>query len=205
MANELEDLEKGMKWRGALTGVIAVGWIAFLVAWLLVYAGDFDIYKNIAVVLGTLVLAIVAVMITWMSAFGGYMAQCGDAMKGVKGLSWRFGFSMVLFGGTIAFLLVWLWFFAGDFNGYQNLGLLILTLLGVMVAMWVTWATWNPGLVGDVNGGQGQSSWSWGCWSGSSDSGSWSFPCGTCTASCPMARGRRGSPDPASPERPVVE
>jgi hypothetical protein len=143
MVNELEELEKGMKWRGAHTGVIAVGWIAFLVLWLLAYAGDFDIYKNIAVVLGTLVLAIVVVMATWMSAFAPFMKAAGEAMKGIKGLSWRFNLTMVLIVGVVAAVLVWLWFFALDYNGYQNLAVVILLILGTLVAVGVTWKTWD--------------------------------------------------------------
>lgn len=155
MEDELKGLEKGMKWRGALTGVIAVGWIAFVVLWLLVYAGDYDVYKNIAVALGTLVFAVVVVMITWMSAFAKYMKYCGEAMKGVKGLSWRFGLSLALIVGTVVTVLVWLWFFATDYNGYQNLGILILVVLAALGALGLTWATFDPakafGIEGDVD------------------------------------------------------
>ena len=152
MEDELKALEKGKKWRGALTGVIAVGWIAFVVLWLLAYAGDFDIYKNIAVVLGTLVLAIVTVMVTWMSAFGKYMKYCGEAMKGVKGLSWRFGLSMVTIVVAVATVLVWLWFLATDFNGYQNLGIIILIVLAALATLGVTWATFDPARAFDLEG-----------------------------------------------------
>jgi hypothetical protein len=143
MVNELEKLEKGMKWRGTLTGVIAVGWIAFLVAWLLVYAGDFDIYKNIAVVLGTLVLAIVVVMAVWMSAFAPFMKEAGEAMKGIKGLSWRFNLSIALVVGAIVAILGWLWFLALEFNGYQNLAVILLLIVWTLSALTVTWKTWD--------------------------------------------------------------
>ncbi|UCC93879.1 MAG: hypothetical protein JSW25_04210 [Thermoplasmata archaeon] len=183
MEDELKELEMGMRWRGALTGVIAVGWIAFVVLWLLVFAGDYDVYKNIAVVLGTLVLAIVAVMVTWMSAFGKYMSHCGEAMKGVKGLSWRFGLSMVLIVAAVVTVLVWLWFFASDFNGYQNLGVMFLVLMATAMALWATWATFHPmrsfGYEGNYD------TWSMCSWM---NDGTGVSPCEGCVSWCPMSR-----------------
>jgi hypothetical protein len=36
-----------------------------------------------------------------------------------RGIGWRIGLSIALFFSLIAFILVWLFFFAGGFNIYQ--------------------------------------------------------------------------------------
>ncbi len=46
-----------VKWRMIITFIMGFGWLAFLIVWLFFYAGDFNIYQNIAVfILSILVL-----------------------------------------------------------------------------------------------------------------------------------------------------
>ncbi len=63
-----------------------------------------------------------------------------------RGMGWRIALSVVLFFGLIAFIIVWLAFFAGGFNVYQNIAIVIVALLaffGLAAAVWVTmWMRW---------------------------------------------------------------
>ena len=46
-----------IRWRMIITFILGFGWLAFLIVWLFFYAGDFNIYQNIAVfILSILVL-----------------------------------------------------------------------------------------------------------------------------------------------------
>ncbi len=47
-------MEPGFRWQVALSILIGVGWLIFLILWLGFYAGDFNVYQNIAVFLASL-------------------------------------------------------------------------------------------------------------------------------------------------------
>lgn len=64
--NDKDDKEKemmaepGFRWRVALSIIVGVGWLIFLILWLGFFAGDYNIYQNIAVFLvSILVIAII--------------------------------------------------------------------------------------------------------------------------------------------------
>jgi hypothetical protein len=49
---------EGLGWRAATSAVTAIGWLAFIIAWLAFFAGDFNIYENLAIfLLSILVMA----------------------------------------------------------------------------------------------------------------------------------------------------
>jgi hypothetical protein len=64
-------------------------------------------------------------------------------------MAWRIALSIVLFFGLIVFIIIWLFFFAGAFNAYQNIAIVIVALLvffGVGAAVWATmWMRWGRG------------------------------------------------------------
>ncbi len=64
-----------------------------------------------------------------------------------RGMGWRIALSIILFFGLIAFIIVWLFFFADRFSGFQNLAIFLLALLaffGLQAAVWATmWMRWG--------------------------------------------------------------
>ncbi len=64
-----------------------------------------------------------------------------DIMK-TKGFGWRVSFSIISVVGWLIFLIIWLFFYATDFNVYQNIAIFIVSLLafgGIMGAVWAPW------------------------------------------------------------------
>lgn len=129
----------GFAWRVGLSIIVAFGWLAFLIIWLFFYAGDYDVFQNIAIFLVSIIVGIgilAAAWATWgiryASKLGGQGAECMTP-KGTWILNAVAGF------GWLVFLIVWLFFYAGDYSGYQNLAILITSLL-VLGA--VTSSTW---------------------------------------------------------------
>jgi len=58
------------------------------------------------------------------------------------GFGWRVSLSIIVFFAAIAFVVLWLFFFADAFTLYQNLAVLLATFLifiGVMGAAWSWW------------------------------------------------------------------
>ncbi len=71
----------------------------------------------------------------------------GMGMRMMRGMGWRIALSIILFFGLIAFIIVWLFFFADGFSASQNLAILLLALLaffGLQAAVWATmWMRWG--------------------------------------------------------------
>jgi hypothetical protein len=59
----------------------------------------------------------------------------------VPGMGWRVSASIMLAVGWLAFLILWLFFWAGD-DIYQNLAIILVSIIiviGILAAMWVSW------------------------------------------------------------------
>jgi hypothetical protein len=52
--------------RVAATIVVGVGWLVFILLWLAFYAGDFDFWQNIAVLLASVIVAIGITGVMWV-------------------------------------------------------------------------------------------------------------------------------------------
>ncbi len=65
-----------------------------------------------------------------------------------RGMGWRIALSIFFFFGLIAFIIIWLFFFADGFSLSQNIAIFFLALLvfgGIEAAVWATmWMRWPP-------------------------------------------------------------
>jgi len=52
--------------RVAGTVIVGVGWLAFILIWLAFYAGNFDFWQNLAVLLVSVIVAIGIVAVIWI-------------------------------------------------------------------------------------------------------------------------------------------
>ena len=59
------------------------------------------------------------------------------------GMGWRVGLSIIGGIGWLAFLIVWLFFYASEFSGYQNVAILLLSLLVVTAVVGLPWIVWG--------------------------------------------------------------
>jgi hypothetical protein len=59
------------------------------------------------------------------------------------GFSWRVSLSILAFFGWIIFLIIWLFFYAGNFSVYQNIAILIVSLLVFIAINGAAWASWG--------------------------------------------------------------
>jgi protein-S-isoprenylcysteine O-methyltransferase Ste14 len=60
-----------------------------------------------------------------------------------EGMGWRVGVSIVTFFGAIIAVILWLFFFAGGYNAYQNIAVVIVIILAFIAIMGATWASWG--------------------------------------------------------------
>ena len=60
-----------------------------------------------------------------------------------QGMGWRVAVSIVTFFGSVIAVIVWLFFYAGSFNVYQNIAVVVVILLAFIAIMGATWAPWG--------------------------------------------------------------
>ena len=59
------------------------------------------------------------------------------------GFGWRVSVSVLVVFGLAIFLIVWLMFYAGSFNAYQNLAVVLVSILVGVAILAASWASWG--------------------------------------------------------------
>jgi cation transport ATPase len=125
---------RGIGWRSAASTLSGVLWLSFIIIWLFFYAGDYSVWENLGIVLLSLVVLVGVNAIFWVG-FGLRMAKGKVDMP-----RWRIFATIISLTGGIAFTIVWLIAYANGYNVYQNLAVLLVTLLlsgGMCAAIWM--------------------------------------------------------------------
>src|SRR4030065_1244443 len=119
----------GFGWRVGFSILIVFGWLAFLILLLFFYASDYAVFQNIAILLVSIIVGVgllSALWVTWGLRYAGQFK--GHECKMEKPmLAWVA--NTVAGIGWLVFLIIWLFFYAGGYNGYQNLAIFIASLL----------------------------------------------------------------------------
>jgi hypothetical protein len=58
-------------------------------------------------------------------------------------MGWRVGVSIVAFFGALIAVILWLFFYAGGYNAYQNIAVVVVIFLAFIGVMGATWASWG--------------------------------------------------------------
>jgi heme/copper-type cytochrome/quinol oxidase subunit 4 len=58
-------------------------------------------------------------------------------------MGWRVAASIIAFFGAIIAVIMWLFFYAGNFNVYQNMAVIVVIFLAFIAVMGATWAPWG--------------------------------------------------------------
>jgi membrane-bound metal-dependent hydrolase YbcI (DUF457 family) len=60
-----------------------------------------------------------------------------------EGMGWRVAASILTFFASIIGIILWLFFYAENFNVYQNIAVIVVILLGFIAVMGAIWASWG--------------------------------------------------------------
>jgi hypothetical protein len=116
---------KGLGWRVVFSALSLLVWFTFVIAWLFFLADDYGILQNI----GVLILSVIAIGVVNVPVWYSFARTLGDwtevshksrrqnVVGGVSGLVWVMGVAL------------WLFLYAGDYSLYQNLAVLLLSLV----------------------------------------------------------------------------
>ena len=66
-----------------------------------------------------------------------------EELMATPGMRWRVSLSIIICIGWFVFLILWLAFYASDYNVYQNIAIVLSSLLIVGAVMGASWASWG--------------------------------------------------------------
>jgi hypothetical protein len=115
----------GMGWRISMSILSVFVWTAFIITWLFFLASDYSIWENLGIFLLSLVVFIGANAAVWVP-FGMRYAPEGEFRKAHVGKS---VVSVIIGIAVCAFLVVWLLTQADGYTIYQNLAVILASLV----------------------------------------------------------------------------
>lgn len=59
------------------------------------------------------------------------------------GMGWRVTISILTFFASIIGIILWLFFYAENYNIYQNIAIVVVICLGFIAVMAANWASWG--------------------------------------------------------------
>lgn len=66
-----------------------------------------------------------------------------DAPPHMDGMGWRVSLTIAVAVGWLIFIIIWLFFYAQKYNGYQNVAIMLASLLILFFILGVPWAIWS--------------------------------------------------------------
>jgi hypothetical protein len=135
----------GFSWRVAASIVTGMGWLAFIIIWLFFYAGSFSIYQNLAIVIVSLIVVfgtLAAIWVSWGLRFASQMEGIDQDWREQRRhwFGWRGYAATAVWFSWLVLLVIWLFFFAPDYNAYQNIAIIIVSLVvagGASALLWM--------------------------------------------------------------------
>ena len=131
-----------MGWKPSLSIVGGVGWLVFIILWLAFYATDYSWEKNLAIILLSILVLFVLVGGMWAIWGLRMIPKPGWEVFKITGFRWRIYTSITIPFLTMIFLIVWFWVYAQPYSVWQNIAVLLVTLLvmgGILGVIWTRW------------------------------------------------------------------
>ena len=128
----------GFAWLVGLSIAVVFGWLVFLIIWLFFYAPDYGVFQNIAIFLVSVLVGVGILAAAWATWGIRYAKSMGEEphMEKPKGTTIVNAIAGI---GWLIFIVIWLYNYAQNYNGYQNLAIFIASL---MVLGAVTGSVW---------------------------------------------------------------
>jgi hypothetical protein len=141
-----EDKYQPPGWKVSLSIGMGIGWIVFVIIWLAFFAGNetynFSGYQNFAVILISILVVILVLGGSWASWGLKQIPKEGKEMMKMAGFASRVVVSIIIPLALMIFLIIWFFFYATNFDLYQNIAVFIVSILimaGIMGAIWAPW------------------------------------------------------------------
>jgi len=140
---EDDDFMRPSGWRVSLSIVMGVGWLIFLIIWLAFYAGNYSFYRNLSFILISILVLVVVIGGSWAVWGFRHIPVKGKEMMRKTGFRSRMVVSIVVPFALMIFLILWFYFYAEEYNVYQNIAVFLVSILVVGGALGVVWSSWG--------------------------------------------------------------
>lgn len=138
-----ENIPKPIGLRVSLSIGMGVGWLIFLIVWLAFFAGEYNAYQNIAIILISILVVFLVLGGSWASWGLKYIPKEGKAIMKTAGFTSRIVVSIIVPLALMIFWIIWFFFYAEGFNVYQNIAIFLVSLLAVGGILGGIWAPWS--------------------------------------------------------------
>jgi amino acid transporter len=139
----MEDMcEKDLGYKPTISIISGVGWLIFIILWLAFYASEYAWEKNFAIILCSILILFLLVGGIWAIWSLRKIPKKDWKMFNIKGFKWRIATSIVLPFCAIIFLIYWFWYYAEPYTVWQNIAILLVTILvlgGIIGSIWARW------------------------------------------------------------------
>ena len=137
-----EKLKGDVGLKPSISIVGGVGWLIFVIIWFAFYATNFPWEKNLAVLLLSILIVFILLGGMWAIWSLRMIPKPGWEVFKISGFRWRIITSIILPFAAIIFLIIWFWYYAEPYSVWQNIAILLVTLLalgGILGAIWARW------------------------------------------------------------------
>ena len=127
----------------SLSIVGGVGWLIFVILWFAFYATNYSWEKNLAILLLSILIIFLLLGGMWAIWSLRMIPKKGWEIFKISGFKWRIITSIILPLAAIIFLITWFWYYAEPFSVWQNIAVLLVTLLllgGILGVIWTRWS-----------------------------------------------------------------
>ena len=71
------------------------------------------------------------------------MKKKDEKIMKTPGFAWRVSLSIIVSIGWVVFIILWLFFYTSGFTFYQNIGVILATVLIMAAILGAAWASWG--------------------------------------------------------------
>jgi hypothetical protein len=116
------------------SAIVTFAWSIFLFVWFFHYADAYTLLDNIIVFF---------VSATVMGVVQGVARTPWRLETEQPGYRWRVALSLIMGVAWLIFFLLWLYIFAGSYTVYQNIAIILVSVLIVAAVLAAAWAPWG--------------------------------------------------------------
>ena len=137
--------------KAGFSGVVAIGWLVFVILFLAFYSGDFRINEKFAIIILSVLIMAVLLGGVWLLWSLQMMTKKDWELFRIKGFKWRIIGTLVFFFALLIILIYGFWFIWTDFNFWQYIAIFLVILLVGGGLMGVVWAPWSAKYKGEMD------------------------------------------------------
>jgi hypothetical protein len=140
--------KQNLGWRPSFSIIVGVCWLIFLIIWFAFYATPYPWEQNFAIILASILLLFLILGGTWAMWGIRRIPEHEKEMMKAVGFRLRIMVSIILPLVAMIFLIVWFWYYAIPYSIWQNIAIILVTLLivgGVLGSIWARWGIKHEG------------------------------------------------------------